>query len=181
MQVVEEQHERLAVGQQAQQLPHRVMGAVALVRRANPRAALRRRQHPRELGRASSRTAGGTAHVLVQRVDEDPERQLRSSSDALPESTRQPRSSAIRPSSASSRVLPMPGSPRSPAPPPALERALIARNSPRARRVAPQAEPRLRRYVNSIPFATAWAITFSGSAATARTKASNSVPGEKIT
>ena len=142
------QHERLARGEALEQLAHRAMRAVALVlqRRAGAAVAAptatgapaRARRAPRR--RASRGGAVQARDVLVERVDEDPERQVASSSDALPLSTMQPRASARAASSASSRVLPMPGSPST-----SSGATGSPRSSPSARRRARPAPRRARR------------------------------------
>ena len=84
VQVVEHQHDRLAAREQLQQRPHRAMAAVALVLRGHV-AALgqhrQRREHRRQL-RADTvleivqQPRLQALQVLVERVDEHPERQI---------------------------------------------------------------------------------------------------------
>ncbi len=79
MQVVEREHERLARREHAEQLADRLVRAMTFVgQRERARQLARRREHPCELLAREPVEHGGrqAAHVLVERVDEDPERQL---------------------------------------------------------------------------------------------------------
>ena len=92
MEVVEHEHERLGRRQPLEQLAHRAVAAVALVLERRPPAASRtepareRRARARceRRRRAPRGDAAVAREVLVERVDEHPERQVRSSSDADP-------------------------------------------------------------------------------------------------
>ena len=120
MQVVEHQHERLGRGEQLEQLAHGAVAAVALVlQRRRPRAP-----RPRATGSTCAELGADVVvervepprleplDVLVERVDEDPERQV---ALELRRASRRARGARARrrarPSSASRRVLPIPGSP----------------------------------------------------------------------
>ena len=121
MQVVEHEHERLRRREPLEQRAHRAVAAVALVleRDARPPAsAVSEGKTCASSARTSSSSARERlglepAHVLVERVDEDGERQValelggRAGEDEVPARV------GARASSASSRVLPMPGSPTS--------------------------------------------------------------------
>ena len=181
VQVVEHQHERLPGRQDHEQVADRLVRAVALV--GEDRRALWVRTRSSSSPERLQHGGRQPAHVLVERVDEDPERQV---ALELGRAARQHQAAAVvghrlelgqQPRLADAGLAHELDRARL-----ALERALEhAQLLARVRRVAPRGGPHLRRYVNSIPFAIAWKITFSGSAATARTNASNSVPGEKTT
>ena len=118
VQVVEQQHERLRRRQRLQQPAEGAVRAVAIAlrRRAGRR---QRREHVRELGaRLARRARRAGAARAPGRTRPGRRRRARTAARAraptrCPPSTSQPRRSARAPSSASRRVLPMPGSPSS--------------------------------------------------------------------
>ena len=114
--VVEGEHERLGGRQPLDQLAHGAVRAVALVLRdgaAARRWIRERRQHVREFaahliaqGRHEPRVQSGD--VLVEGVDEDPERQVALQLGCAAAETDAPQASARLASSANRRVLPIP-------------------------------------------------------------------------
>ena len=105
-----------------QQLAHGAVGAVALVlerrarrrRRAPTGREARARAPCARLSSSRSRRRGSSPSAYSSSASTNTQNgRSRSSSDAEPESTRCPRASARSASSASRRVLPMPGSPTS--------------------------------------------------------------------
>ena len=121
MEVVEHEHEHLVLREHLQQLAHGAMAAVALVLDCPVlvrRGREERREDERELG---PHVVGELVQplrlepfdVLLDRVDEDPEGHVLLELRRRPGEDELPAPSASAASSASSRVLPMPGSPTS--------------------------------------------------------------------
>ena len=194
MQVVEHQHERLALGQQREQLADRLVRAVALVRQRDPA-----RERARRAGRARARsssspsgasTAGGSPRTYSSSASTKTQNgRSRSSSDALPDEHEAAARVGDRLELGEQPGLADPGLAddlqRSGAAPleRRVERAqlLFAPDEllGKVRHGGPRRDPTYA--VNSIPWASASAITSAGSSATARKKRSISVPGEKTT
>ncbi len=84
VQVVEDQHQRLGRSEQLEQLAHRAVGAVPLVLQRRPAAVVERAEARKDVRELRASLAVQTLEpprvepfgVLVERVDEDPERQI---------------------------------------------------------------------------------------------------------
>ena len=122
VEIVEHEHERLRRCELLEQRAHRAVAAVALVLERHRVVGCergQRREDVRELRphvvvEAREPVRVEPSHVLVQRIDEDRERQVALELRARSRRARAcPRASARAASSASRRVLPMPGSPTS--------------------------------------------------------------------